>query len=75
MAWKQLSIYRLNWTPGDPVVVPNPISYKEMVSRAENSERLGYYCPFWYLCYTNLNTAPLQENNNITVPPKGNNIL
>jgi peroxiredoxin (alkyl hydroperoxide reductase subunit C) len=60
-----------NWKPGDPLVVPNPVSYEEMVARAENSESLGYYCPFWYLCYTNLNIentntpAPSQVNNNV----------
>jgi len=62
-----------NWRPGAPVIVPNPVSYEEMVSRAENNERLGYYCPFWYLCYTNLSTAPGQGNNNTNVPPKVNN--
>ena len=75
--------YNLNtpagWKPGEPVVVPNPVSYEEMVSRAENSENLGYYCPFWYLCYTNLNTedigitAPSQVNNNVA-PPQDTNI-
>jgi peroxiredoxin (alkyl hydroperoxide reductase subunit C) len=58
-----------NWKPGDPVVVPNPVSYEEMVSRAENSESLGYYCPLWYLCYTNLNT----ESVDATAPPQVNN--
>ncbi|NLK63915.1 MAG: redoxin domain-containing protein [Tissierellia bacterium] len=60
-----------NWKPGDPLVVPNPVSYEEMVSRAENSESLGYYCPFWYLCYTylnsnNISSPPGQTNNNIS---------
>lgn len=75
--------YNLNtpagWKPGDPVVVPNPVSYEEMVSRAENSESLGYYCPLWYLCYTNMNTenadttAPPQVNNNIVSPQNNTN--
>ena len=58
-----------NWKPGDPVVVPNPVSYEEMVSRAENSESLGYYCPLWYLCYTNLD----MENAGAIIPPQVNN--
>lgn len=58
-----------NWKPGDPVVVPNPVSYEEMVSRAENSENLGYYCPLWYLCYTNLD----MENAGAIIPPQVNN--
>jgi peroxiredoxin (alkyl hydroperoxide reductase subunit C) len=58
-----------NWKPGDPVIVPNPVSYEEMVSRAENSESLGYYCPLWYLCYTNLD----MENAGAIVPPQVNN--
>ncbi|MBP7223126.1 MAG: redoxin domain-containing protein, partial [Sedimentibacter sp.] len=68
---EQYNLYTpAGWIPGEPVIVPNPISYEEMVSRAENSERLGYYCPFWYLCYENLNTAPGQGNNNISgLPP------
>jgi len=45
-----------NWKPGDPVIVPNPVSYEEMVARSENAETLGYNCPFWYLCYTSLDT-------------------
>jgi glycine betaine/choline ABC-type transport system substrate-binding protein len=44
-------------------------SYEEMVSRAENSESLGYYCPLWYLCYTNLD----MENAGAIVPPQVNN--
>lgn len=58
-----------NWKPGDPLVVPNPLSYEEMVARAENSESLGYYCPFWYLCYTNINT----ENTNTSAPSQVDN--
>jgi len=52
-----------NWKPGDP------LSYEELVARAENSESLGYYCPFWYLCYTNINT----ENTNTSAPSQVDN--
>lgn len=70
---EQYNLYTpANWKPGDPLVVPNPASYEEMVSRAENSESLGYYCPLWYLCYTNLNAVPLPENINTTVHPQKN---
>ena len=66
-----------NWKPGDPLIVPNPVSYEEMVNRAENAESLGYYCPFWYLCYTNLNTENIgtaPQVNNATPPQVNNNV-
>lgn len=42
------------WEQGDPLVVPNPASYDEIISRMANMESLGYNCPLWYLCYTDL---------------------
>lgn len=38
-----------NWWPGDPVVVPPPQTYQELLERLENKE--GYCCVDWYLCY------------------------
>jgi len=74
--------YNLNtpsgWRPGDPYLVPNAASYEEIINRMNNKEALGYYCPTWYLCYTNLdaesgnNAAPPQVNNNVAQPPVNN---
>lgn len=41
-----------DWYPGDPVIVPPPQTYQELLERLENKE--GYYCVDWYLCYKNL---------------------
>lgn len=38
-----------NWEPGDPVIVPPPQNYEELMSRAEDSKELE--CVSWYLCY------------------------
>ncbi len=43
-----------NWQQGGPVLAPNPTSYDELINRVNTSESQGYYCPFWYVCYTNL---------------------
>jgi peroxiredoxin (alkyl hydroperoxide reductase subunit C) len=50
-----------DWKQGDPVLVPNPTSYGEIINRAIESESLGYNCPLWYVCYTNL---PVEGNIN-----------
>lgn len=52
------------WNPGDPVVVPPPNTYDELVNTVNNGASSGLLCPFWYLCYTNINTAqPININN------------
>jgi len=52
------------WYPGEPVVVPPPNTYDELVNTVNNGASLGLQCPFWYLCYTNINTAqPINTNN------------
>lgn len=38
-----------NWLPGEPVVVPAPQTYEELLKRLEGEE--GLYCVNWYLCY------------------------
>lgn len=43
-----------NWKQGDPVIVPNSTTYDEIIYRVNNVESLGYNCPLWYVCYTNL---------------------
>ncbi len=57
------------WSPGEPVLLPNITSYEELINRVNNQESLRYYCPFWYVCYTNFNT----ENVNTSTPPQNNN--
>lgn len=62
------------WNPGEPVLLPNVTSYEELINRMNNQEALGYYCPSWYLCYTNFDTknesnpTPPKVNNNVTHP-------
>lgn len=41
-----------NWFPGDPVVVPAPQTYEELLRRVSGEE--GYCCVDWYLCYKNI---------------------
>ena len=41
-----------DWLPGDPVVVPPPETYEELLRRVSGEE--GYYCVDWYLCYKNI---------------------
>ncbi|MBM7622543.1 peroxiredoxin (alkyl hydroperoxide reductase subunit C) [Sporohalobacter salinus] len=42
-----------NWEPDDPVVLPPPKTYQQLLERVEN--RPGYDCIDWYLCYTDYN--------------------
>lgn len=56
-----------NWKPGEPVLLPNTTSYEEIVNRINNKEILGYECPFWYVCYTYLNSG-----NAGNTPSQGN---
>lgn len=39
-----------NWQPGQPVLVPPPKTYKELISRAENPQSEGLTCQDWFLC-------------------------
>lgn len=41
-----------DWFPGQPVVVPAPQTYEELLRRASGEE--GYNCMDWYLCYKNI---------------------
>lgn len=41
-----------NWYPGQPVVVPAPQTYEELLKRVEGEE--GLCCVDWYLCYKDL---------------------
>ncbi len=53
-----------NWKPGEPVLAPTPTTYDELINRVNASESLGYNCPSWYLCYTNLPPEANNNNNN-----------
>lgn len=46
-----------NWMPGQPVIVPIPRTYEELLERLNNPNE--YSCMDWYLCYKNL-TEPIQ---------------
>ncbi len=59
------------WNPGEPVLLPNVTSYEELINRINNQETLGYYCPAWYVCYTNFNTESV---NNATPPQVDSNV-
>lgn len=41
-----------DWLPGQPVVVPAPTTYEELLRRVSVEE--GYYCVDWYLCFKNI---------------------
>ena len=56
------------WKPGDPVLIPNANSYQEIIARVNSEEALGYNCPFWYVCYTNINTETTGSNAEIKQP-------
>lgn len=37
-----------NWQPGDPVLIPPPQTYEELLKRADDT---ALRCETWYLCY------------------------
>jgi peroxiredoxin (alkyl hydroperoxide reductase subunit C) len=41
-----------DWLPGEPVVIPAPNTYEELLSRIGGED--GYYCVDWYLCFKNI---------------------
>lgn len=41
-----------NWLPGQPVIVPPPQTYPELMERMKNP--IGNSCMDWYLCYKNM---------------------
>ena len=40
-----------DWLPGQPVVIPAPKTYEELLERVENGED---YCMDWYLCFKDI---------------------
>ena len=43
-----------NWEPGQPVMVPAPMTYENLLIRANTPEEVGLSCIDWYWCYKNL---------------------
>lgn len=41
-----------DWLPGEPVVIPPPNTYEELLNRIGGED--GYYCVDWYLCFKNI---------------------
>jgi peroxiredoxin (alkyl hydroperoxide reductase subunit C) len=56
------------WQPGNPVLVPPVYTYEELINRVNSAAELGYDCPFWYLCYKNINTETEPETINYENP-------
>jgi len=42
-----------NWQPGEPVVVPPPSTYQQLIRRVENPPS-DWNCIDWYLCFKDL---------------------
>ena len=52
------------WQPGDPVMVPPPKTYEELVNRENDPASQGLECKDWFWCYKNLpGTAPNTSGN------------
>lgn len=44
-----------NWMPGEPVIVPIPRTFDELLDRVKNHKEQGLYCTRWYMCYEDYN--------------------
>lgn len=42
-----------NWQPGQPVIVPPPQTYPELLARQSSSKTSGLSCQDWFLCFEN----------------------
>ncbi len=49
LSYKQNVATPADWLPGDPVVIPAPQTYQELLERVESGK---YDCMSWYLCYS-----------------------
>ncbi|HEY9058895.1 MAG TPA: peroxiredoxin [Pseudobacteroides sp.] len=49
---KEKVVTPANWMPGQPVIVPYPKTYKELMERVQNPQ--GLMCMDWYLCFKDL---------------------
>jgi peroxiredoxin (alkyl hydroperoxide reductase subunit C) len=61
-----------NWMPGQPVIVPYPKTYDELLERVKNPS--GYSCMDWYLCYKKGSEyiQPMVEPQQMFTSPIGN---
>lgn len=49
---KEKVVTPANWMPGQPVIVPYPKTYQELIERVQNPQ--GLKCMDWYLCFKDL---------------------
>lgn len=58
-----------NWMPGDPVIVPVPTTFDDVLKRINDPASLGLECIDWYYCYKNYDDVVNQnELNNAPSP-------
>lgn len=58
---EQYNLYTpAGWQQGDPLILPAPRTYEELINRVNTSEELNIQCPGWYLCYTDLPSTPIE---------------
>lgn len=43
------------WKPGDPLIIPTPHTVESMMEIHKKTDQ-NTTCPFWYLCFTDLNS-------------------
>lgn len=65
LSMKEKVVTPANWMPGDPVLVPPPQTYEELLKRKDDP---GLRCAEWYLCYKNQQDMKDQ----IILPPDPN---
>lgn len=52
-----------NWQPGNPLLLPAPSTYDELINRVNTAEDSGVTCPSWYVCYTNVPSSTTAGNS------------
>lgn len=53
-----------NWQSGQPVLVPPPKTYNELLQRETDPQSLGLDCMDWFWCYKNPNQTSTDTNRN-----------
>lgn len=61
-----------NWIQGEPVLEPTPATYDELTNMVNISDNQDIQCPFWYVCYTDVPTSPIENNTTSTQQNKIN---
>lgn len=51
--------------PNDPVIVPVPATFDEVLQRINDPESLGLTCSNWYLCYKNYEDVVNQNKSTV----------